>query len=97
MTHTPTPWTIAPSSNPHNGTDWRDVRAHGEFGEMYLGEALEQDAAHIVRCVNSHDALVEALRYVRQFYQDNFDIMPVAFQTVDSEIERALALAEKGA
>src|SRR5574338_734622 len=53
----------------------------------------DADAAHIVRCVNVHDQLVAALQYVRQFYQDNFDVMPVAFQTVDNELEKALAAA----
>lgn len=35
-------------------------------------------------------ALVGFVEYVREFYQSNFEIMPVAFQTVDSEAEAVL-------
>lgn len=91
MSHTPTPWALAQSSNPKNGTKWRDLRAMGAFGEMYIGEALEQDAAHIIHCVNMHDALVAALKMVESCLapEDN----DITAQTV----RKAIAKAEKGA
>jgi hypothetical protein len=67
MTHTPTPWAISP------GTDSPDIKSEtgdyvvstgwsGYGGEAMAGEMSEEDAAFIVRAVNSHDKLVEALR-----------------------------------
>ena len=46
--HTPGPWTVAASSNPRNGTKWRDIVSAGtEFCPSYVGEALERDA-HLI-------------------------------------------------
>ncbi len=47
--HTPGPWAVAPSSNPNNGSDWRDIVSGkwGEFSPTYVGEAMEKDA-HLV-------------------------------------------------
>jgi len=43
--HTPRPWVIAPSSNPRNGTDWRDIYSNGtDYAPAYVGEALTKDA-----------------------------------------------------
>lgn len=39
-------------------------------------------------------AMYEALQFVRKFYQDNFENMPVAFQTVDNICATALSQAE---
>lgn len=46
-THTPGPWTIRQTSNSKNGTEWRDILGPGEFGPMYIGEALESNA-HLI-------------------------------------------------
>lgn len=63
--YTPTPWTIGPTSNPHNGTDWRDLLAKNYNGDdMYIGEALKHDAAFIVRAVNAHEAMRKALETI---------------------------------
>lgn len=44
-THTPGPWAVAQSSNPKNGTAWRDIVSHGTtFAPSYVGEAMECDA-----------------------------------------------------
>ena len=40
----------------------------------------------------AHD-LLAAAEAVRQFYQDHFDAMPVAFQTVDDILEAAITRA----
>jgi hypothetical protein len=69
MTHTPTPWAISP------GTDSPDIKSEtgdyvvstgwsGYGGEAIAGEMSEEDAAFIVKAVNAHDKLVEALREV---------------------------------
>ncbi len=43
--HTPGPWVVAPSSNPRNGSGWRDIHSvGGDFSPSYVGEALERDA-----------------------------------------------------
>jgi hypothetical protein len=56
--HTKGPWEVRPSSNPHNGTGWRDIVSTGEaFGPSYVGEALQKDAA----LISSAPCLLEAL------------------------------------
>jgi hypothetical protein len=56
--HTKGPLTLRPSSNPANGTLWRDIIAEGEFGPMYIGEALEADALLFCQA----PAMLEALK-----------------------------------
>ena len=64
MKHTPGPWAVAASSNPDNGTGWRDIVSTGTvFSPSYVGEALDVDAAFIVRACNAHDELVAALEW----------------------------------
>ncbi len=42
---TPGPWVGEPSTNPGNGTAWRDIVSMGTpFAPSYVGEAQEQDA-----------------------------------------------------
>ena len=66
--HTPIPWTIGPSSNPRNGTAWRDILSTGGvFAPSYVGEALERDAELIVRAVNTHALMLDALRRVEKW------------------------------
>jgi hypothetical protein len=62
LQHTPTPWCYAPDS--------KHIRIHGggmdhpiAWTPRLFDGALDQaNAAHIVRCVNSHDVLLAALR-----------------------------------
>ena len=43
--HTPKPWIVTASSNPKNGTAWRDIVSMGSvFSPSYVGEACGQDA-----------------------------------------------------
>lgn len=59
MTHTPTPWTqdVMDILN-EDGTQIATTSYAG-----FLGNYSDEDnAAHIVRCVNLHDELVEALK-----------------------------------
>ena len=58
-THTPGPWTVAPSSNPKNGSGWRDIHALGsEFSPAYVGEAMLYDAQLIAAAPELLDALL---------------------------------------
>jgi len=57
ITHTPGPWIVGPYTG-SGGTDWRQMLAPGEFGNGYLGEALEKNA----RLMVAAPELVEALR-----------------------------------
>lgn len=52
------------------------------------------NAEFIVRAVNSHAELVEALKLVREKYQEHFESMPLAWQSVDNAVNEALAKAE---
>jgi hypothetical protein len=51
MKHTPTPWTIS-----KNHCAFR-----GKPGYLIGDTEIEEDTAHIVKCVNLHDELVAAL------------------------------------
>lgn len=58
---TPGPWAVQPSSNPKNGTGWRDIVSLGqEFTPSYVGEALERDAPLIAA---AHKLLLIAKAY----------------------------------
>jgi len=61
--HTPTPWKLEKSRfhfhiDDANGTRIADIR----FCQRPDGSTTEIEAAHIVRCVNSHEALLAALK-----------------------------------
>ena len=99
MTHTPTPWTVGIKYDTFveitNGS-----KTIATVGEANIYPQIEADANHIVRCVNTHDALVEALRALRASIEEyretgkpNFGRLTVACDKADD----ALALAEKGA
>lgn len=74
-THTPTPWTYKKEA--HRLCTFTTIET--ESGRSIVGTTgyfsnrdgevsgpciREEDAAHIVRCVNAHDALVAALRTI---------------------------------
>tara|TARA_R110000868_G_scaffold195296_2_gene440948 strand:+ start:91 stop:375 length:285 start_codon:yes stop_codon:yes gene_type:complete len=60
MNHTPTPWHV---STKYNDTLLAVVQVHGNPQNQVVARTLgnSPDTAHIVRCVNAHDYLVEAL------------------------------------
>lgn len=65
MRNTPGPWEVRPSSNPKNGTAWRDIVSLGDtFAPSYVGEALEQDAALIAAAPEMIEALKQARLYL---------------------------------
>ena len=97
-THTPTPWNDDIFRDKMNycyriGLPTGTIEVRTDYGDL--------DAAHIVHCVNTHDALVEAskqyLEAVRVcinngFEGPQFDAMAMA----SGALRYALAKAEKG-
>ncbi len=74
--HTPTPWKV--------GYLGREIVSSVDTS---VGKAYwKQDAAHIVKCVNMHDELVEALKRVAEsgefscFNDEAWDVVNVALK-----------------
>jgi hypothetical protein len=67
-THTPTPWRVSNGTTGRYRSPTTTIAVdHASGVEQTVAtmagiSASKADAAHIVRCVNSHDALVAALR-----------------------------------
>jgi hypothetical protein len=60
--HTPGPWEVRPSSNPKNGTLWRDIVSMGTpFTPSYVGEGLEHDAHLMAKAPELLSALRDLL------------------------------------
>jgi hypothetical protein len=55
------PWQHKLTTRPGNGTKWRDIVAVGEFGEMYIGEALGYDADLIAAAPELYKSLEKVL------------------------------------
>lgn len=63
-THTPTPWNTAGVSNPDSDqrmSVWGPISEGKQSGEWVAKDIRPANAAFIVRAVNAHEALVEAL------------------------------------
>lgn len=59
--HSPTPWTLIPHREDRDDI-WFEIQgADGVPVTLGRGVLTSEDAKHIVRCVNAHEALVEAL------------------------------------
>ena len=94
-THTPTPWKYregwecyqlcSANGMPIGLTDYPSD------GRNIFREEAEANAAHIVRCINVHDQLVEALRLVDEKLGHKFN------SELSDIVDEALAAAEKGA
>ena len=98
-THTPTPWCYRKAAKHLHieGT-------HAGYGRRiatvpYVGDSTgwtsAANAAHIVHCVNNHDALVAALREVARW--DGVSGIDAEWPRVMEIVHAALAMAEKGA
>jgi hypothetical protein len=64
---TPTPWVNSIANI--SGGDYGIASCHNPFNKTKFGitpelEAAEANAAHIVKCVNAHDDLVEAIKAI---------------------------------
>lgn len=74
--HTPTPWRLMPKHNRYiagrneAGIDVIIADTGAESVAAHKQRAID-NAAHIVKCVNSHDALVAALRKLRDLAKDS--------------------------
>lgn len=66
VTHTATPWKLGPTIYEHMGAEIRggDGEGHG-IAQVWSKPNGYRDAEFIVRAVNCHEALVQALRSLR--------------------------------
>jgi hypothetical protein len=94
--HTPGPWETRPTSNPKNGTGWRDIVSTGTtYSPSYVGEALEHDAALIAAAPD----LLAALKGAQAALRKALPHLPADDEAVFAgewldEIAAALAKAE---
>ena len=105
MNHTPEPWKVGFSEGVGDGTKDYDegcwiVGPHDEsivLGGEYFGHKAgvnsREDAAHIVHCVNTHAALVEAVKLALDYYHCIGTKKYNPYE-VEQTLEKALALAE---
>lgn len=99
MEHTKGPWEFKTGNSIH-GFDLISPEIKGEFEWRFMiGNVIrESDAAHIVRCVNSHDALVEAVKGLLSYaveHMENCDDPECYIAELYNAGHAALALAEK--
>ncbi len=91
--HTPGPWD-------YDVYDGHDALACNDASNDYTARIewregmRDEERLSNLHLISAAPDLYEALQFVRRFYQDNFDNMPVSFQTVDTLCEQALAKAE---
>lgn len=68
VSHTPTPWNYIVSANGgklvHVETDMNNPHGAG-LPVCSIPKVREADAAHIVKCVNAHEELLETLKSLR--------------------------------
>lgn len=78
QSHTPTPWTYREAII-LGSTRKQWVVEDADKERTICGQILnEENAAHIVRCINSHDALVEALNDAIQAIDTHIVAYPMA-------------------
>jgi len=90
--HTPTPWKIIDYVNAISEPSVRIEGANGDTvadDEPYYPQPITpENAAHIVKCVNMHDELVEALKKCGMLLEHGgFDL-----EFIDSALKKAGAL-----
>jgi hypothetical protein len=105
--HTPTPWLI----DEYGGITYSGSRknhhlpVNGVEFSCSPGARMDEakaNAAHIVLCVNSHDALVSALKAARPMLSDDYEFSVIMGSGMEAEeigevidaIDAALKLAE---
>lgn len=96
-THTPTPW----RQTPEYLTLIEQTDEAGRWGptvaDCGMTDEGQQNAAHIVLCVNSHDGLVEALRSITDAagnYCQAIDDIGTSGEPPEDHVERLDALEE---
>lgn len=91
MTHTPTPWKVAYEEGFESYyLDGPTLDSRGFVIITCQTDRAAEDAAHIVRCVNAHEALLEA---VKEEYQALSHYQPTAIRV--SYLKNLIARAEK--
>ena len=93
--HTPTPWRTLDAENgllitasDADATPIAEMICKGE------GCPEEADAAYIVRCVNAHQALVDALKLFAAMDKCNYELETMRRSGLFEQVDAALALAE---
>lgn len=92
MSHTPTPW-IAGKYGELRSPDGRQVEVYGLQIAQVMSSPTEEDranAALIVKAVNAHDDLVEALKRVTEHLQTMIEYHP---EENTSDIDAAIYCA----
>ena len=94
--HTPTPWQISSANAFHRAMIFA-YPAHKQTAVAALteGDNADANAAHIVRCVNSHDELVAALEWLVNCADPNNDGELDRTKDVEHAIEQACAALAK--
>lgn len=82
------PWSVGGHPRDNSGSDWREITYQSEFGTTYIGQALKEDAALIVQAVNSHAALVQALKALLPYLE--VELESDAMNTEDEESKQIL-------
>lgn len=89
MSHTPGPWSIQPSSNPKNGTAWRDIVSTGcEFSPSYVGEALERDA-HLITAAPDMLKIIKGVLSHNEALKDQYKLPQSLIREVCKIVNKA--------
>lgn len=102
MSHTPTPWKIIDTNNfdaagnrMHMTNDYEIVDANNE-NVIKPSECIDMDievAEFIVRAVNSHEALLEALKIATEYVKSDWKGTSTGKELIP-KLEKAIAQAE---
>lgn len=104
---TPTPWVVrgfAKSAREMDAEFIDVVRGcDGTIIGFVTGDNYTADALHIVRCVNAHDALVNACKEIEEAFTDTLYVLddvglscPSTLALASENARAALALAKEG-
>jgi hypothetical protein len=100
--HTATPWHVAAGSTGRHRSPTIEVHASVDGLLQSVAtvtgiSAGHANAAHIVRCVNLHDELVEALALCFKYVNGGSDLYPGLHHEAFTAARAALAKAKEGA
>ena len=94
-THTPGPWHVdIVIGGEHIPAIFAGRVKVASINPYLVGQDNAGDRMANARLIAAAPDLLEALQFVGEFYQRNFDVMPVAFETVIAIADAALAKAE---
>lgn len=94
MKHTPGPLSIFPSSNPGNGTGWRDiVTTSGQYAPAYVGEAIEENARLFAATPDLLSALESCCDAIQRLAKESPDGVPIWASEAHGAARLAIAKA----